>query len=132
MHVFSKKETTDFSWVLDYTLKKGKKFQLNVHLLMTGIRDCCETSFMKTFSCRLNGSWKKGGRNYKPNYKKYCNLFQSPSNLFIHAFFCIFCAIYTFFQCFECLVFFHSNWCQFPFFEFWQPFCVFFLLWFKN
>ena len=36
---------------------------------MTGIRDCCETSFMKTFSCRLNGSWKKGSRNYQPNFK---------------------------------------------------------------
>lgn len=46
--------------------------------------------------------------------KKYCNLFQSSSDLFIHASFCIFCAVYSFFSCFKCLFLFHSVWCQFP------------------
>lgn len=46
--------------------------------------------------------------------KKYRNLFQTSSDLFIHASFCIFCAVYTFFSCFECLFLFHSLWCQCP------------------
>lgn len=51
--------------------------------------------------------------------KKYCNLFQSSSYLFIHASFCMFCAVYTFFSCFECLFLFHSVWCQFPLLTVW-------------
>lgn len=72
---------------------------MNVHLLMTGIRDCCETSFMKTFSCRLNGSWKKGSRNYQPNFKI---ILQSVSVIFKFVYPCLLlyflCCLYLLFM----------------------------------
>ena len=83
---------------------------------MTGIRDCCETSFMKTFSCRLNGSWKKGSRNNKPNYKKNIAICFKRLQICLSMRPFVFseCAVYTFFSCFKCLFLFHSVWCQFP------------------
>ena len=46
------------SWFVGEIQKQKLQKEKCFYLLITGISDCCDTSFIKTLSWRLNGSWR--------------------------------------------------------------------------